>query len=397
MQGIVTKTFCWKIIMTRKLYHSDQYLRKFSSKVTKVAESLGKPAIVLEQTAFYPTAGGQPHDTGILNDIAVLDVYENESHEIVHILKQPVLAGDVVGKICWDRRFDHMQQHTGQHLLSQAFIKSCGAETISFHMGDISATLDLSQGGLSTDKIAAAEDLANRIIYENRPVMSQIIAKNELSPYPLRKPPAVDGIIRIVEIRDFDYSPCGGTHCSGTGEVGIVKITRFENYKGGTRIHFKCGLRALRDYQRKSKILKQIGDHLSTGEPELYRNVKKMHYELRSLRREYGNLKKQYLDHEAKAIFTERKDLAGLDIISKVFIDRDPKELKILAHKLVEYDPKTVVLFGAKAEGKASLLFLRSEEIQIDMGKFDSKRLCRPWGARRRAPPASPGRRSGGR
>ena len=356
--------------MTKKLYYTDQYLRKFSSRVRRLTESNGKPAIVLDRTAFYPTSGGQPHDRGTINEIEVLEVIENESQEILHILESPVEGPKAVGRIYWNRRFDHMQQHTGQHLLSQAFIKKCNADTLSFHLGDESATLDLNQSGFSIDTIAAVEDFANHIIYENRRVSSRLVPIHELDQYPVRKPPVVENDIRIVEIENFDYSPCGGTHCSRTGEIGIVKITRSENYKQGTRIHFKCGMRALRDYQEKSKILKKIGDDLSTGEPELHRNIRKMREELKSLRTDLGRLKQQQLDQEAKEIFSGRKIILGMNIISTVFEDRSAEELKILAQKIVKRFPNTVVLFGTKAATKATLLFLRSEEIPINMGKL---------------------------
>ena len=212
------------------------------------------------------------------------------------------------------------------------------------------------------------EDLANQIIYENRPVIARIIGKNELDQYPVRKPPAVDDNIRIVEIKDFDYSPCGGTHCSKTGEIGIVKIRRFENYKGGTRIHFLCGLRAFKDYQEKSNILKQIGEHLTAGEADLLKNIKKNRDELKSLQREHSNLNRRYLDYEAQALFSERKDVDDINIIVRIFEDRNPKELKTLAQKVIEKFPNTVILFGASAEGKASLFFLRSGELAGDMG-----------------------------
>jgi alanyl-tRNA synthetase len=261
-----------------------------------------------------------------------------------------------------------MQQHTGQHLLSQAFMKAANAETISFHMGDDSATLDLNRAGLSLATITAVEDLANQIIYENRPVIARIIEKNELNQYPVRKPPSVDDHIRIVEIKNFDFSPCGGTHCSSSGEIGIVKIRRFENYKGGTRIHFLCGLRALKDFQKKSNIIRKIGAYLSAGETELYKNIKKNWEELKSLRRENSNLNKRYLQYEAQALFSERKEIGTVNIIVKKFQDRHPKELKILAQYILEISPNMVVLFGAKSEGKAALFFLRSEAVAGDMG-----------------------------
>ena len=356
--------------MTHKVYIENQYLREFSATVNQIIEAGERTGVILSQTLFYPSSGGQPHDTGTLNEIPVLDVYEDASQQVVHLLAEPLAGNRVEGRINWARRFDHMQQHTGQHLLSQALIKAANAETTSFHMGDDSATLDVNRAGLSPETITAVEDLANQIIYENRPVIGRIIEKNELDQYPVRKPPAVDDHIRIVEIKNFDFSPCGGTHCSNTGEIGIVKIRRFENYKGGTRVHFLCGLRALKDFQKKSNIIRKIGAYLSAGETELYKNIKKSRDELKSLRRENSNLNKRYLHYEARAVFSERKKIDTVNIIVKKFQDRHPKELKTLARCILEISPNTVVLFGAKSEGKAALFFLRSEAVAGDMGKI---------------------------
>lgn len=356
--------------MTHKVYLENQYLREFSSTVRQIVEAGERTGVILTQTLFYPSSGGQPHDIGTLNDIPVLDVYQDASQQVVHLLAEPLAGNRVEGRINWPRRFDHMQQHTGQHLLSQAFMRAGNAETTSFHMGDDSATLDLDQAGISLETITAVEDHANQIIYENRPVIGRIVEKNELDQYPVRKPPAVDDNIRIVEIKDFDYAPCGGTHCANTGEIGIVKIRRFESYKGGTRIHFLCGLRALKDYQEKSNIIRKIGAYLSAGETDLYKNIKKSRDELKSLRRKNSNLNKRYLHYEAQAVFSERKEIGTVNIIVKKFEDRYPKELKILAQNILEISPDTVVLFGAKTQGKATLFFLRSEEVAGDMGKI---------------------------
>lgn len=356
--------------MTVKLYLEDQYRQNFTSKVIERTEFDGKPAVVLEETLFYPTSGGQPYDAGTLNDIPVVDVFEDESRRIVHLLQQPVAGPKVEGRIDWRRRFDHMQQHTGQHLLSQAFIKVCNAETLSFHLGDESATLDVNQTALGSETIAAVEDLANRIVYENRQVGFHIVPKSELDRYPVRKPPAVEEDIRIVEIKGFDYSPCGGTHCSRTGEIGIIKIRRHENYKGGSRIHFLCGFRALKDYQNKSSILKQIGDSMSSGESDIPQNIQKIQEELKRLRWEHNHLNKRLLICESRELVSECRKLESINVVEKIFEDRNPQELKILGQSVLESLPKTVVLFGCKAEGKASLLFQRSEELDLDMGKL---------------------------
>jgi len=356
--------------VTKRLYLEDQYQQIFTAKVIERTEFDGKPSVVLAQTLFYPTAGGQPHDTGTLNDIPVVDVFEDDRRRVVHLLQQPVAGPEVQGRIDWQRRFDHMQQHTGQHLLSQAFIRVCNAETLSFHLGDESATLDVNRTGLGSETIAAVEALANRIVCENREVECHLVSKSELDRYPVRKPPAVEKDIRIIEIKAFDYSPCGGTHCSRTGEIGIIKIRRQENYKGGSRIHFLCGFRALQDYQNKSSILKQIGDAMSSGEGALPQNIQKIQEELKRLRREHNHLNQQLLLYESRELASERRRLENINVIEKIFEDRNPQELKILGQSVLENLPETVVLFGSRADGKASLFFQRSEELDLDMGKL---------------------------
>lgn len=356
--------------MTVRLYLEDQYRQNFSAKVIEQTEIDGRPAVVLEQTLFYPTSGGQPHDAGTLNAIPVVDVFEDERRRIVHVLNEPLTGRAVEGRIDWERRFDHMQQHTGQHLLSQAFIKVCKAETLSFHLGEESATLDLNQADFSSAAVTSVENLANRIVCENRPVWGHIIDRNELDHYPVRKPPTVEDNIRIIEIKDFDHSPCGGTHCSQTGEIGMIKIKKYENYRGGSRMHFVCGARALADYQKKSDILKRIGNCLSSGADDLPGNIQKIQEELKSLRSEHSHLKKRVLQYEADSLISERKKFGNLHVIAKVFEERDPKELKILAQAVLANSPATVALFGVKSRAKASLFFLRSENLPCDMGQL---------------------------
>jgi alanyl-tRNA synthetase len=356
--------------MTRKLYHENQYLQAFSSAVVERVEIDGKPGLILEQTAFYPTSGGQPHDLGTLNHVQIIDVIEDEQNRIIHILEKPIQASSVEGQIDWQRRFDHIQQHSGQHLLSQAFIEICRAETVSFHLGEEASSIDVNQAGLDEPTIHAVETLANQITYENRAVIAHLVTKDEVQRFPVRKPPTVEGQIRIVEIKDFDFSPCGGTHCSRTGELGMIKVRKWENYKGGARIHFVCGWRALQDYQQKTIVLRQLSELLSSGESDLPSNFRKLQEELKTLRRESVNLTKQLLDYEAQAVATECEKHGDFAILQKIFPDRTPKDLKLLASKVLEQSPNTVVLFGGTAEGKASLVFLRSKELMFDMNQI---------------------------
>lgn len=353
--------------MTRKLYHEDQYLTTFSSKVVEHLEVEGKFALLLEQTAFYPASGGQPYDLGTIQGIPVCEVVENDTRQILHLLERPVDKSVVDGRIDWPRRFEHMQQHSGQHLLSQAFIKVCRAETVSFHLGEDISTVDVNQAGLTEEQIIETEELANQIVYENREILSHWVARDELDQFPVRKMPVVEENIRIIEIKDFDFSPCGGTHCSGTGEIGMIKVRKWEHYKGGTRVQFLCGWRALRDYQHKTAIMRQLSVALTSGEADLPQNITKLQEDVQTLRREQAALTKQLLEFEVKTLLAERTQNDDVFVLAKIFTDRNPKDLKVLANMVLERSPKTVVLFGGKAGGKASLIFLRSDALPFDM------------------------------
>ncbi len=356
--------------MTKKLYLDNAYRQNCFAEIIKQAQVRAKPGIILDQTVFYPTSGGQPHDTGTINSVAVIDVFEDMDRQIVHLLEKPLTGAQVECVINWERRFDHMQQHTGQHILSQAFLKISGAETISFHLGEQSATIDINQSGLSPETIIAVEQLANRIICENRDVIGHMIDKSELHRLDVRQPPAVEDQIRILEIADFDYSPCGGTHCKQTGEIGIIKIKRQESYKGGTRIHFVCGFRALNDYQEKTEILKQLSRDMSTAEGDLPQNITKLKEDLKATMVERDLINKKLLDAEAHSLFSEGRRHADIRLIKKIFNDRPQKEINLLAKKIVEKTTGTVILFGIKTEANARLLFQCSENLALDMGRL---------------------------
>ena len=356
--------------MTKKLYLENPYLQSCLSNVIGRTEVDGKPGVILDQTVFYPTSGGQPHDTGNINNLAVIDVFEDKNRHIVHLLEKPIARGQAACEINWQRRFDHMQQHTGQHILSQAFLKICKGDTLSFHLGDHSATIDIDQPGLSPEVITAVEQLANQTVFENREVTGRMVDKNEIHRYPVRKLPTVEENIRIIKIKDFDYSPCGGTHCSKTGEIGLIKIRRHENYKGGTRIHFVCGSRALEDYQAKTEILKQLSKSMSAAESDLPLNITKLKEDLKAFTAERNHLGKKLLDYEADSLFSESKKHMNTHLIKKIFKARHQKEIKLLAEKIVDKFPDTVTLFGIKSEGSAQLLFQCSQNLGCDMERL---------------------------
>ncbi len=352
---------------SKKLYLDDPYLRTCSSEIIEQIQIHSKPGIILNQTVFYPTSGGQPHDTGTINNAEVIDVLEDKNQQIVHILEQPLKGSRVECEINWQRRFDHMQQHSGQHILSQALLKTSDADTISFHLGEQSSTIDIDQSGLTPETIIRVERLANRIIFENRQVIDHVLGKNEIHRFPIRKPPTVENYIRVLEIKDFDYSPCGGTHCTKTGEIGILKIRRYENYKGGTRIHFVCGFRALRDYQEKADILKRLSRSMSTANADLPQSITKLREDLKALTAERDDLNKKLLDYEAQSLFSDGEKLAEIRLIKKIFTDRHQKDIKLLAKKMIEKFPDTVILFGIQTEGNALLIFQCSKALAFDM------------------------------
>lgn len=229
--------------LTTRLYYTDSYQDRFTSRVTDVAEDGHR--VYLEATSFYPTSGGQPNDTGVLGGMVVIDVVD-EGDRIAHVLSSPATfaaGAEVEGRIDWARRFDHMQQHTGQHLLSAVFEELYGARTVSVHFGADSATLDLSGGALAGDRLVAAERRANEVVWEDRPVRVGFEAAGEAAG--LRKESAREGELRIVAIEGLDRSACGGTHVRATGEIGAILLRRTEKIRGDTRVEFLCGARAL--------------------------------------------------------------------------------------------------------------------------------------------------------
>jgi alanyl-tRNA synthetase len=356
--------------MTQRLFIEDPYLQTFSSTIAEHTRIDKNPAVILEQTGFYPTSGGQPHDTGRLNDVAVVDVIEDERHRIVHLLEKPMDVTNVEGRIDWPRRFDHMQQHTGQHIMSQAFIKTCEAETIGFHLGEKSSTIDVNRSNLKPQTVVAVENLTNQIIFENREVRAHFVSPNEIDRFPVRKPPTVKEDIRVIEVDDFDYSPCGGTHCRHTGEVGIFKVRRFENYKGGSRIHFLCGQRALQDYQHAGKILQKLSEALSSNVSDLPLNVERLKEDAKLLHLENNNFKKRLLEFEAQTLAAACEKRGKIRVLTKIFQDRHPKELQLLASKILASSPKTIIFFGGKEAGKATLLFACSDKLTYNMGEL---------------------------
>src|SRR5512136_2827484 len=259
--------------MTERLYYQYATCKTFTARIVERLTHDGRLEVVLDRTAFYPTGGGEPNDRGKLGNALVVGVIERDTDSaVLHVLDLPADAGtfgqlgdEVSGELDWSRRFDLMQQHTGQHILSQAFIAVADADTIGFHLTDDTLTIDLDKKNLQPGDVDRAEDLANQVVFEDRPVTTRFVTAAELAQMPLRKPPKVESNIRIVQVEGFDWSPCGGTHVARTGQIGLVKIVKTERMSAGTRVEFRCGRRALADYSRKNQIITQVAGVLSVG------------------------------------------------------------------------------------------------------------------------------------
>src|SRR3989475_5579323 len=250
---------------TERLYYSDPYLLEFDANVVEIKPIGNRTGVVLDRTAFYPTSGGQPNDLGTINDVPLVDCVEDAaSGNVIHVLEGKIDGQSVRGRIDSDRRNDHMQQHSGQHVLSQAFVELFNWPTISFHLGVVACTIDLPVDSVSREQATKAEDLANRIVQENRPVAVRYLAQEQLADAGLRKPTERTGDVRVIDISAYDRSACGGTHVRMTGEIGPILITRIERSKKQARVEFICGNRVVRYAKEANRALEAISQTISS-------------------------------------------------------------------------------------------------------------------------------------
>ena len=349
---------------TRRLYFEDAYALDFEAEVVERSVLEGRFAVVLDRTCFYPESGGQPWDKGSIDGIEVLKVVE-DGERIVHVLAAEPAATRVKGKIDWAVRFDHMQQHSGQHVLSQAFFERLGGETKSFHLGPDVSTLEIGIAGADEESVARVERRANEVVFENRPIKTYFVPEDKIGGIPLRRPPKVAGTIRVVEADAFDYSACGGTHCRATGEIGLIKITKWERIRGNLRFEFVCGGRALRDYALKNRVVRGLVGQFNVKEADVAAAVVKLSDELKAVK------KKAKKNEEALAVFEARGFIERAEgkIIREVFADKSPEEARSLALQIIRQGP-FVVLFGTRSEARSHLILACSEALKLDMRRL---------------------------
>jgi alanyl-tRNA synthetase len=354
---------------TERLYYTDSHLTEFEARVTGVTERVsGWVAVTLDRTAFYPTGGGQPSDTGTINETEVVECIETEEG-VLHVLKGhgPEVGARVVGQVDWPRRLDHLQQHTGQHILSQAFINIFKAETRGFRMLDRYSEIDVALDAPSEEKIEQAVELANHIIWEDRAIHVRQVTKEEAMSLPLRKDSEREGELRLIEIEEFDLTPCGGTHANRTGEVGLIAVRSFERAKGMARIDFVAGNRALADYRRANHTARSVAAMFSSGRDEAPSMVARLLEENKQLTRRTRALEEITARVEAEELLSGAVNLSdGVKICARVFEDRDAESLRKLAQALIAH-PVTVALLGSKEGGSARLVFARSMDAPGNM------------------------------
>ena len=363
--------------MTERLYYRDAYCTEFDAAITRcVPGEQGATGLILDRTCFYPTSGGQPCDQGTLDGCPVHEVTE-EGDDIVHWVQGEVRGPVVHGVVAWPRRFDHMQQHTGQHILSEAFLKLLSTQTVSFHLGAETCTIDLERPSLEAAQASEAEDLANAVVFGNRPITARFVRPEDLPAMDLRRAPSVASDIRIVEVEGFDRSPCGGTHCSRAGEVGPIAIRKWERRGQEVRVEFVCGWRAVRDYRWKTASINELAQALSVKDRELAEAVRRALDESAGDRRELSRLWEEMLGVEAERCLAAAPLWNDTRLVVRSFESRDPQQVRGLALRLARA-PKAVALLGAGGQ-QARLFFARSEDVQADMAAL-LKRTCQAFG-----------------
>src|SRR5215469_995379 len=369
--------------MTERLYYNDSFLYDFGGRVLDTRELKREAnqstwAEKLDRTAFYPTSGGQPFDTGRITTesksgvslvATVDDVFEDQDGEVWHRVSKVVPPGaEVHGRVDAERRRDHMQQHTGQHLLSAAFIQLLNAKTVSFHLGEEISTIDINFLAASQEDLIRVEQLSNEIIAEDRPIAVRYATREEAAQMGVRKLPERAGEIRLIDIKDFDLNACGGTHAQSTGQIGGLFIRRTEKVKQGMRVEFVCGLRAVKLARKDFEILSEASALYPCAPGDLPANISKQREDARAVQKREGRVLEELAELKAAQLIHDAADEPGPKVIVQTFEERDANFIKLLAQKLTSA-AGVIALLGS-AQGAPTLVFARSSDLSPDMGSL---------------------------
>ena len=360
--------------MTDRLYYHDSFLYDFDAEILGVTET-PRPAVILDKTAFYPTSGGQVHDTGWISSadskLRVTEVADSEDSRVVHYLeavKDLKPGTHVRGEIDATRRRDHMQQHSGQHVLSAAFIRLLNMPTVSFHMADDYCSIDLDTAALTKEQMESAERLANEVILENRPVDIRFVTREEAGKLGLRKlPPTERDELRLIDVRDFDVTACGGTHVRHTGQIGCILLRKSEKVRQGYRVEFVAGQRAVATARRDFTTLTETASLFSAHIYDVPQQARKSLDEIKVLRKQREQSLEDLAAAQAEAILAETVEVNGRKLVVRTFSDREMNFLKLLAQKLTRLAPNAVALLGT-ASPQPSLVFAQSPGQAFDLG-----------------------------
>ena len=364
--------------MTSRIYYTDPSCVMFEAVVSRTLVHDDRPAAVLDRTAFYPTSGGQPFDTGRLGNVNVVDVVDL-GDEVIHLLSAPLAVGDrVVGEVEWTRRLDHMQQHTGQHILSAAFALRFDNATVSFHMGTDVSTIDLAKPA-GADEIAVAVRDANQIVWENRAVSIRFVSEDEATRLPLRKEPSRGGQLRLIEIDGYDVSACGGTHVARTGAIGMIAVIGAEKLRGGTRLTFVCGGRALQSLEMYRDAVTGCVRTLSVLPSELPSAVERLQSEARDLRKSAGRLQEQLAVFEAERLVGGADIVGSARLVTSAMDGWDTVGLKALAAAAARHEGVLAILTSSAPP--VAIVIARGTGVSVDAGRL-LKALTDKFGGR---------------
>jgi alanyl-tRNA synthetase len=375
--------------MTDRLYYADSFLRSFSAKVVDIRETSRTDGIsvwqvALDRTAFYPTSGGQPNDTGVLTansrsgsllEAPVESVEEDEHGTIWHFTRKPIAVGtEVQGMIDWPLRLDHIQQHSGQHLLSAAFLNELSAPTVSFHLGEAVSTIDLASSAIAHHSLERVERIVNELIAEDRAVTIHTIdraeAESMLAAGHLRKLPEREGRIRLIEITGYDLNACGGTHVRSTGQIGGLLLRGVEKVSRGIRVSFVCGLRAVTAAHHDFMLLSRASSLLSMPADNVPAAIERLRAEAKRAEKERERLREDLASYHSVRLIVEEQRRDGLRMVSRMFTDRDPDYVRLLASSLAASAPETVALLISAENGAARIVIARSGDIDFHCGEL---------------------------
>jgi len=363
---------------TPRLYFDDPLLATFESTVVAHGEHGGRSTVVLERTAFYPESGGQMADRGTLDGVPITDVQVDDADVVHHLLNGPLppQGASVRGEIDVPRRRVHMALHTAQHMLSRAFVDLLDAETVSARLGETECTIDLARPTLSDAELGAAEDLVHAVIDDDRPIRAFIATPEELAGLALRRAPKVDHDVRIVDIDGFDLSPCGGTHCLRTAQVGVLRIKGVERYKGKSRVTFAAGRRARLELAGEARVLGVLAQELTCSPADVAAAFEKLRRELGAARDE----RKRTLARLADSIAAELIARPGNELVA-IFDGLGSEFLRALGARVIGTRADAVAFFADRAEEHLSVFVARGEKSSFDCGAF-LKRVAAETGGR---------------